>query len=308
MQRALWQKSIRDAAVMFVSLAVMLLLFHVLFVWLSSKIGIVPKLESMNNIDLEKLKEAFEPKEGTTSPDGEGSPLSLAALLESTFKDFEKLSGVPFTDVATRSGLLALGYVDPVVLFVFVIWGIGRGSDTVSGPMGRGTLEMIAAQPVSRVSILVPQIAVMTIGCALLAIACWVGTCVGIAIVPLEETVDPMAFLPAAANLFGLGFFLAGFTTLISSVDNHRARTIGIAAGFFIVQLIIKIVARMASGWQWLMSFTFLGAFEPQVLVRDTGTAWVTLAQYNGILVGLGLAAFVAAGFIFARRDLPAPL
>jgi len=307
MQLALWHKSIRDAAVMFVSLVVVLVVFHVLFVWMSSKIGLVPSFDSMPGVDIDALQKAFTP-EGDADSDGKPSPMSLATLLKAMLKDFEKLSGVPFQDVATRSGLLALGYVDPVVLFAFVIWGIGRGSDTISGPLGRGTLEMIAAQPVRRVAILVPQFVVMSVGCFLLAAACWIGTCVGIAIVPLEETVDPLSFLPAAANLFGLGFFLAGTTTLISSVDNHRARTIGIAGGFFIVQLIIKIVARMAEGWEWLLGCTFLGAFEPQVLVRDSQTAWAVLAYYNGILVGLGLAAFIAAGLIFARRDLPAPL
>ncbi len=308
MQRALWKKSIRDATVMFVSLATVLLVFHVLFVWMSSKIALVPSFDSIPDVNIELLQKVIDPRGETNLPDGDGSSMNLATMLKSMFKDFEKLSGVPFQDVATRSGLLALCYVDPVVLFVFVIWGIGRGSDTVSGPLGRGTLEMIAAQPVSRVSILLPQIFVMAIGCALLAAASWIGTCLGLAIVPLKETVDPLAFLPAAANLFGLGFFLAGITTLISSLDNHRARTIGIAAGFFIVQLMIKVVARMAEGWEWLLGCTFLGAFEPQILVRDEQTAWGLLAYYNGILVGLALIMFVVAGILFTRRDLPAPL
>ena len=286
MQRALWTKSFRDSAALLAALTVLLFAFNVLFVWMSSHIQLDIKLDEVSGV----------------------IQVALAPMLKGMFKNFERLSGVPFEDVGTREGLLALAYVDPIVLFTFVIWGIGRGSDTVSGPLGRGTLEMIVAQPVSRTAILVPQAAVAALGCFVLALATWLGTCVGIALVPLETDVNPLAFLPAAANLFGLGFFLAGFTTLISSLDTYRARTIGIAAGFFIVQLIIKIVARMADGFEWLLSCTFLGAFEPQVLIRDWQTAGPQLAQFNGVLIGLGLLSFVVAGVIFARRDLPAPL
>ncbi|MCG8585442.1 MAG: ABC transporter permease [Pirellulales bacterium] len=286
MYRALWSKSFRDGAVMLVALTVLMFTFNVLFVWMSSHIKVAIELEDVSGV----------------------VQVALESILKGTFSNFEKLSGVPFEDVARREGLLALAYVDPVVLFSFVIWGIGRGSDTVSGPLGRGTLEMIVAQPVSRAAILFPQIVIATLGCAVLAVAVWLGTCLGIAIVPLEKVVDPMMFVPAAANLFGLGFFLAGFTTLVSSLDTYRARTIGIAAGFFIVQLMVKIVARMADGFEWLLNFTFLGAFEPQVLVRDWQTSGPVLAYYNGVLVGLGTLAFVAATVIFSRRDLPAPL
>ena len=286
MRRALWSKSFRDCAALLIALSVLLFVFNILFVWMSSHIKLA--------IDFKDVPGVFK--------------VALSSILKNMLSGFEKLSGVPFDDVATREGLLALAYVDPIVLFAFVVWGIGRGSDAISGPLGRGTMEMIVAQPVSRVAILMPQIAATTVGCFLMALACWLGTCVGVAIVPLEEPVRLMPFLPAAANLFGLGFFLAGFTTFVSSLDTYRARTIGIAAGFFIVQLMIKIVGRMADGWEWLLGCTFLGAFEPQLLVRDWPTAGLLLAQYSVALLGLGLVGYVAAGLIFARRDLPAPL
>ena len=44
-------------------------------------------------------------------------------------------------------------YVHPLVLFSAVIWAIMRGSDCVSGEIGRGTMEMLLAQPVRRTSL-----------------------------------------------------------------------------------------------------------------------------------------------------------
>ena len=36
--------------------------------------------------------------------------------------------------------------------------------------------------------------------------------------------------------------------------------------------------------------------------------SWLLLARYDGVLLGIGLAAYVIGAVIFARRDLPAPL
>jgi hypothetical protein len=42
--------------------------------------------------------------------------------------------------------------------------------------------------------------------------------------------------------------------------------------------------------------------------VGEPAEAWQLLVSYDAVLLGLGLAAYVAGAVIFARRDLPAPL
>ena len=48
--------------------------------------------------------------------------------------------------------------------------------------------------------------------------------------------------------------------------------------------------------------------FEPQRMVANDGDAWRLLVEYNTPLMIVGIAAYVAGGVIFCRRDLPAPL
>lgn len=84
------------------------------------------------------------------------------------------------------------------MLFATTIWAVGRGSDTVSGEIGRGTMEMLLAQPVRRLLVLATQGAVTTIGSAILATAVLLGTCTGLATVSLGEHVDWKAFIPGA--------------------------------------------------------------------------------------------------------------
>jgi hypothetical protein len=127
-------------------------------------------------------------------------------------------------------------------------------------------------------------------------------------------------FVPAALNLFAMTVFLAGLTTMVSAVNNYRSRTIGIVGGFYAISMIVKIVGRAAPNWQRLGYASFFTPFEPQLLVSDQSRAWAVWVPkgndsfllgglgYDSILIGLGLAAYIVATFVFWRRDLPAPL
>jgi hypothetical protein len=80
-----------------------------------------------------------------------------------------------------------------------------------------------------------------------------------------------------------------------------------------VVQIIIKIAGLAAKDLNWLFNFTFMGAYWPQVIAVEAmkaapNDAWLLTLKYNGLLMGLGAACFLAAAAVFHRRDLPAPL
>ncbi|MEZ6070107.1 MAG: hypothetical protein R3C10_07455 [Pirellulales bacterium] len=169
-------------------------------------------------------------------------------------------------------------------------------------------MEMLLAQPLRRVWVLVAHAVITCGGAALLAAACWLGTWAGIATVTLEEDVAASAFVAPALNLFALTFFVCAFATLASACDKYRWRTVGIVGGFYMLNMIVKLVARMGHNLDWLRQYTFFGAFEPQRLAGPWGESVGLLAHYGGILIGLGLMCYVMAAVIFCRRDIPAPI
>lgn len=274
MNRALWTKAVADARLLLAGLTVLMFGFNWLFVWLTSLVELG----------------------------------AFGIFLQALPHEFESLVGVPFAKVATTTGRIALAYIDPVVVFTLVTWSLARGSDAISGEIGRGTMELLLAQPVSRLSLLATHAAVTTAGSAILAAAAWLGTCQGLALTGLLKEVEPRHFVPAAVNLFATTFFLTSITTLVSAFDSQRWRTLGVVGAFYVVELLLKIVARMAPKLQWLMYGTFLGAYEPQSLVIYPDTAWQVSLRNDGTLLALGLAAYVAAAIVFHRRDIPAPL
>jgi ABC-2 type transport system permease protein len=276
--RALWRKAIIDARLLLLSTMLLMFVFHWIFVWITSLIKLGP----------------------------------MADFIRTLPKEIQNLSGVPVEEVATVAGRIAMAYVDPVVLLAAAVWGISRGSDVVSGEINRGTMEMLLAQPVRRLAVMWTQSAATIIGAAGIAAAAWLGTYAGVATIELEEPVTADVFVPAAFNVFALTFFLAGVSTLASSCDQYRWRTVGLMGGFFIIGLIVKVMARTVPDLNWLSYLTFFGAFEPQLMVtamlRESDEIWSISARYNGVLLGLGAVGFCAGTVIFCRRDLPAPL
>ncbi len=275
MNRALWSLGWRQAGTPLLATAFLLFAFQWLFVWMSSYFD-MGWLGTFMKFGIPDALRRLIP----LAPDKAASPV----------------------------GFIALAYNDPVVLFTATFWAISRGSDSVSGPLDRGTMELLLAQPVSRPAVLLSQACVTVAGAAVLAFGGWLGAAIGLLTVDLGEEISPVLYLPAAANLFFFTFFLCGLTTFVSSCDRYRSRTIGLVGGIFVVQLIFKVVARMAPPVDWLNYLTFFGAYEPTSFIDKPEQVWSLSLRYDGVLLGLGLACYVAALLVFRRRDLPAPL
>jgi hypothetical protein len=114
--------------------------------------------------------------------------------------------------------------------------------------------------------------------------------------------------VPAAANVFGLMVCMAGIAAGVSAADSYRWRTVGILCGFYVFAILAKLVGRLSKPLGWVGYLSVLNAYEPQRLVGDAAESWWLLGQYNAVLIGVGVAAYVIGAVIFAKRDLPAPL
>ena len=273
--RAIWNKTWGDQRVLLLSLAALWAAFPWLYILLSAQI----EMPAFQNVLLKVI------------PD-----------------DWQKLSGVPFSEVATYAGRVALAFVDPVVVLAATVWGITRGSDAVSGPLERGTMEMLLAAPVRRSAIFLTQALATTAAAALLCGVLLASVWTVVVLGPWAGKVAPERFLPAVANVFGLMVCMAGISACVSAADSHRWRTIGIMCGLYVTAILTKLVGRLSGVLGWVGYLSVLNAYEPQRLVGGGPEAWRMLAWYDGILLGIGIVAYLIGAVIFSRRDLPAPL
>ena len=250
------------------------------------------------------------------------------AIIDLLPGDWQRFTPVDMSWLVTYAGRISLAYDEPIVVFGVSIWAIARGSDCVSGELNRGTLEMLLAQPLSRLQLLVTQGTVTVVGTALLALVAWLGTWTGIQTTSIKEEVRPAwslpfslpivgreitrpfsppktvytpmtskvearLFLPASVTLFSLGMMLCGVTTFVSACDRYRWRTIGIVCGAYVVQTIMKLVGMASDSWKWLTYLSVFTPYEPEefvhLAIESPDLAW-SFVKYDaaGQWAGLG--------------------
>lgn len=219
------------------------------------------------------------------------------------FREFEKFAPIDFDALFTYPGRVGMTFDEPIVIFCTVIWCISRGSDVVSGELGRGTLEMTLAQPISRTSLLFSHAAVAVSGLLGLCLLVWAGVAVGVhftsvtesipspsfrlpwvnleiplgtaeageVTVPLGDRVDVRTYAASTFHLFSFGFFLLGLASFFSSIDRYRWRTVGAVVSVYVAQLVMFGLGKAAESLQWLLSLTFFSCYKPQKMTSLVG-------------------------------------
>jgi ABC-2 type transport system permease protein len=270
MNPALWRKAISDSLLHFLISSAILVAFSWIFLWLMSMIDF-----------------------GV-----------FAKLLKAMPQFFQRLTTIPMSELATPAGRTSILFVHVVTLLLCVGWAVGRGSDTISGEVGRGTLDLLASLPVYRSALLVPPAIIAAVGSAMLALSVLLGIGLGLATIPTPD-VSLCLFLPGVLNLFSMMFCLTGITTFISTWTRDRWRTVFIAVGIFLVSYILEMVARAWEKGAWLQYLTFMSQYHPQEFIFLPEKSGWPMLRANGILLGIGLLAYLLAATNFWRKDIP---
>lgn len=277
MTRLLTKKFIRESRLLFIACAVLLATFCASRVWIIAQFDLA----------------SFEP---------------LLAQL----KRFERFLPVPLDQVLTYEGSIALTLSEPLMIMSILIWCIARGTDVVSGELGRGTLEMLLANPIGRGQLVIIHAMMSTLGLGILCVVAW--TTIHISLdncsltqrventasiqvpffipmnipvslgeaeeiqIPLSDKVDSSLFIAPCLNLFALGFVILSLSILLSCCDRFRWRSIGLTLGFYVMQLMLFLLSKVGETWKWAESLTILSLYQPDLTVllskRIPGAQW----------------------------------
>lgn len=280
MVRLLVQKFVRESQFLFLALAALLVLFCASRVWIAGQFDL----------------SAFKP------------------LLEQ-LRRFERFMPVPLDHVLTYSGSIALTLSEPLLMFSILTWCIARGSDVISGEIGRGSLEMLLANPISRTKLVLTHYLLSTLGLGLLCLIIWSTIHIALkycsvretvsntatfsipfvpvqvpiqlgepeeVLTPLASRVDSSIFAVPCLNLFAFGFFVLSLAVGISCVDRYRWRCIGVTLAVYVLQLLVFLLSKVGPTWRGLEWATVLSLYQPDltalVTQRVSGSQWSFIA------------------------------
>lgn len=218
-------------------------------------------------------------------------------------KDWRKFATVDFDWLVSYLGRTSFTLDEPMLVLLISAWAIVRGSDVVSGELGRGTMEMFLAQPISRTRVFVHHAVCTTVGALALVMVAWLGMAIGVWTTNVEETRYPeimgvpITFVSSkaavVAEVFGVpAQFLQPKTTLVPMASQVDATMFlpGLvnlfALGFFLGG--VSALVSALDSWRWrtlgiLSAFYFANAGIKILGMSMEDRPWVVYCSFFGL-------------------------
>jgi ABC-2 type transport system permease protein len=225
----------------------------------------------------------------------------LASLLDTDIipKPFLRLLGAdPFSLV----GAVALGWVHPIAIGMFVLFPIGLGAAAIAGERQRGTLEVLLSRPVSRRTLFSTHLLLLAGIAALTVLAALAGTVAGSMAYGVTADLDAGALVFLAVNTVLLLTALAAVSLAASASFDRLAPPVGIGIAVLMLGYVLEILGTLWPDAAFLQPLSPFHYLRPLKVLGGNG-------ELGDLLVLAAIAAAAAAYGLwrFPRRDLAAP-
>ena len=197
----------------------------------------------------------------------------------------------------TPGGFLGIGYSHPFFFLLLSAWAVRVSSGALAGEIGRGTMDLLAACPVPRWHHVAAAYLAVLPGVALLALAAWAGTTLGLQLRALGVLPWQMFKVAAMAWLLFVTWGAVGLA--IGATQREGGSAMGWLSGVIAGSFVLEYLARIWKPMSAFRPFSLFTYYDPQRLVR-VGVDAADVVK----LVGVTMVALAVAVVVFRRRDL----
>ena len=222
----------------------------------------------------------------------------LNNLLDTYPENLKALFGMTeLTDITSAVGFLNAELFALMAPWLFVIHGIVLGSGAIAGEEGRGTLEILLTEPITRGKLVAQKSAAMVTATVVLALALWIVLVVGALAINMDVSAPRLAAVTISVMLLGLTFGALAFAA--GCLSGSRSASVSIVAAIAVATYFLNASSGIVSYLQaakWLSPFFYYNGADPLANgLNPVHTA--VLLSTTVILLG--------AGYLgFRRRDL----
>jgi ABC-2 type transport system permease protein len=202
----------------------------------------------------------------------------------------------------TLPGSVGLGYIHPIAIALLAVFAIAFPLSGVAGERQRGTLEVVLARPVSRISYYLTLLVAAALFIGLAVAATLVGTVIASAALDVLGELG-VENLPALWLNGTLLYFAIAAISLAASVSFDRlGPAASVTLAIVIVSYFLQVLGSLWPDAEWLQPYSLFYYLKPEQTLVE-GLQPVDLAVL-GVVSALAIA---YALFVFPRRDLAAP-
>jgi beta-exotoxin I transport system permease protein len=201
--------------------------------------------------------------------------------------------------MGNTTGLIAIGYNHPFVLFLYMLYAVGTPTGLLAGEVQRGTMELILSRSVTKTQVYICAGILTLAGMFTLVVVMFLGTVAAVNIFTFKDRVPLDVFFRIAINGGLLASTFGAFSLLCAGTFGRVYAAVSVAVAFLVVNYFVAIISN------WWPRTAFLRPATLFYLV-DSSNFWAGWPLRNmGILVVILLAAAGFGAVIWHRRDLP---
>ncbi|MCU0288143.1 MAG: ABC transporter permease [Acidobacteria bacterium] len=211
----------------------------------------------------------------------------------------EKIFGEGFSDAILKYGIIAFGYIHPLVLGIFIIFIFAAISQIVTAEVSSGTIGYTLSKPVSRKRIYFNLAFIIYIGLGLLALSAYASSALGILIFH-HGKLPTGSFASLSWNLFLIMVFIAGYMVILAA-QTETGKALFTWGG--VILLAFYIIDLAAPLWQPLELFSPVNPFSYYNPLAILVGGRISLVKSVSLFT-VSVIMFTIGGWLFNRRDI----
>jgi ABC-2 type transport system permease protein len=223
--------------------------------------------------------------------------LQYIDMLPAFLKTFIGGEAVQFGNIA---GLIAIGYQEPFVLLLYMLFAVGVPTALLAGEVQRGTMELMLSRQTTKTQIYFCAGLITIVGMYALVFVMFLGTVVSTNLYDFEQQVPLYNFFKLAVN-GGILASAVGGIALLAAACFRRGMAVSLTVAFLVVNYFIMIIAQWWPRMKWLEPVTIFNYVDGPAMFSKSGWPLGDMC----ILLLLLAVSTVAGGIIWSRRDLP---
>jgi ABC-2 type transport system permease protein len=218
-------------------------------------------------------------------------------MLPSFLKTFIGGEAVKYGNI---SGLISIGYQEPFVLLLYMLFAVGVPTALLAGEVQRGTMELILSRQTTKTQVYICAGLITVVGMYALVVVMFMGTVVSTNLYEFEQQVPLYNFFKLAIN-GGILASAVGGIALLAAACFRRGMAVSLTVAFLVVNYFIMIITQWWPRMKWLDPVTIFNYVDGAKIFMEP--RWPVGDMC--VLISLLVISTIAGGIIWSCRDLP---
>jgi ABC-2 type transport system permease protein len=198
------------------------------------------------------------------------------------------------------SGLIAIGYQDPLILLLYMLFAVGVPTALLAGEVQKGTMELILSRHTTKIQIYICAGLITLVGMYALVVVMFLGTVAATNIYQFYQEVPLYSFFKLAIN-GGILASAVGAIALLAAACFRRGMAVSVTVAYLVVNYFISIITKWWPQMKWLDPYTMFNYVDgAKIFARHSWPVGDML-----VLISILVVSTVLGGVIWSRRDLP---